>query len=54
MYVSKTSKMSWEIKEMKHTHSQTSSKLTLLEALNHVCMFEIPVPVMENETYIHA
>ena len=23
-------------------------------ALKHVCMFENPLPVMENETYIHA
>ena len=46
---------------MSQTYIQTlseflvkSSLRSIQKALKHVCMFENLLPVMENETYIHA
>ena len=58
MYVClKTFGLSWKMKPTgSSTNSRTSSRIVLQEALEHVCMFERPLPVMvnENETDIHA
>ena len=55
MYVSKPSACHGnETYTFKHTRSELidkAPKSETQEALHYVCMFENPLPVMENETY---
>lgn len=39
---------------MKETHSKISLKFTLQEALERVCMFEVPLPVIEKGSNINS